>query len=92
MVKKPRWNAIRKPKSYADRLTEKERIDFIRKYGSEQQKDGLKSILKYPHRNNCYTIKEDRKMMWKDRLNKGRRMVQSIIEKKIGEHIETENT
>jgi len=86
MVKEPRWNAITKPSSYADRLTENERIEFIREYGSECQKEGMKSLLKYPHRDNCYTIREERKGMWKDRLDKGKKMVQTIIEKKIGRH------
>jgi len=88
MVKKPRWNAIRKPKKYAERLTEKERIDFIREYGSEVQKSGLKSILKYPYRDNSYTIEKEG--VWR-RTDKGRRIVQTIIEKRIGEHIEADD-
>lgn len=83
MVDEPRWNAITKPESYADRLTEKERIEFIREYGTETMKDGMKSVF------DGNKWKPKRKEMWKrdDGLDKGRRMVQTIIEKRIGEHI-----
>lgn len=58
-------------------MTEEERIDFIRKYGSEQQKAGLKAVLN----GNKYKIK--RKEMWNTRLNKGIRMVQTIVNRYV---------
>jgi len=80
MVKEPRWNAITNPEGYANRMTEKERIDFIREYGTEVMLDGLNSIFY----NRKYTpIKPE---MWR-RMGKGKRMVQTIIEKRLGIHI-----
>lgn len=76
--KEPRWNAIKDPGGYAKRMTEKERILFIREYGNETQKKGMKSIFG----NNKYTPK--RKEMWK-RMGKGVKMVRTIIEKKLEE-------
>lgn len=83
MVKEPRWNAITNPKGYANRMTEKQRIDFIREYGTETMLDGLKSIFK----NRKYM--PVRPEMWR-RMGKGKRMVQTIIEKRLGLHIKEE--
>lgn len=79
MVKEPRWNAISNPRGYARRMTEKERIDFIREYGSEQQKKFMDSVFG----RNKYEPK--RKWMWKNQLDKGRRAVETIIARRIGE-------
>lgn len=78
MVKEPRWNAISNPESYANRLTEKERIEFIREYGSEQQKDCMDAVFG----RNKYEPK--RKKLWKNQLDKGKKAVETIISKKIG--------
>lgn len=79
-LRNPYWGKISNPEGYANRMTEKERILFIREYGSEDQKRGLKAIFK------GNKFKPVRKEMWK-RIGKGKRMVQTIVEKKIGEHI-----
>jgi len=80
-MKEPRWNAIKNPKGYAERMNKRDRIDFILKYGSEVQVDGMKSILRYPHRENTYTI--ERESIW-ERTDKGRRIVENIIKRKLG--------
>lgn len=77
MVKEPKWGAIKNPLGYAKRMNEKERIDFIREYGSEQQKKGLESILD----GNKYKI--DKKLAWK-RTRKGILVVRTIVAKRIG--------
>lgn len=82
-LRNPHWSRISNPESYAKRMPEKERILFIREYGSEVQKKGMKSIFQ----GNKY--KPVREGVW-ERTDRGRRMVQTIVEKKIGEHIEVE--
>ncbi|KXB07376.1 hypothetical protein AKJ51_01400 [candidate division MSBL1 archaeon SCGC-AAA382A20] len=67
-------------------MTEKERIDFIREYGSEQQKAGLRAVL------NGNKYKAIRKEMWNIRLQKGIRMVQTILDKHNGSHIIPDNS
>ena len=65
-------------KANPNKMSEKERIDFIRDNGSEAQKAGLKAIFG----NNQY--KPKRMEMWNTRLKKGKRMVQTIVEKNNG--------
>ena len=65
-------------------MSEKERIDFIRDNGSEAQKAGLKAIFG----NNQY--KPKRINMWNTRLKKGKRMVQTIVEKSNGEYTKSD--
>lgn len=77
MVKEPRWGAIKDPLGYAKRMSEKERIDFIREYGSEQQRETLESIL------NGNKYKVDKEMSWKE-TKKGILPVRTIVAKRIG--------
>lgn len=79
-LRNPHWGKISNPEKYAKRMNEKERILFIREYGSEVQKRGMKSIF------GENKFKPERERQWK-RIDKGERMVQTIVEKKIGEHI-----
>lgn len=82
-LREPRWDKIENPAGYAKRMRVKERILFIREYGSEVQKKGLKSIFG----SNKWKPKSERKKNLWNRINRGRRMVQTIVEKRIGEHI-----
>jgi len=82
-LRNPHWRRIKNPKKYAERMPEKERILFIRKYGSEAQKDGMKSIFQG---NKWTPVREG---VW-ERTGRGKRIVQTIVEKKIGEHIEVD--
>lgn len=82
-LRNPHWGKISNPELYANRMPEKERILFIRKYGSEVQKRGIKSIFEG---NKWTPVKEG---VWK-RTKKGKRIVQTIVEKKIGEHIDVD--
>jgi len=59
-------------------MDEKEKIDFIREHGTEEQKDGLKSVFG----RNQY--KPKRKKMWKNQLKEGNRMIETILRKNNG--------
>ncbi|MFO7992462.1 MAG: hypothetical protein R6U61_09290 [Thermoplasmata archaeon] len=61
---------------YADKMSEAERIDFIREHGTESMQRGLNSVFQ----SNKY--KPIKGHMWKGRLHKGKKMVRTIIEKK----------
>lgn len=82
-LRSPHWKAIKNPEAYAKRMPEKERIKFIRKYGSELQKKGMKAIFQ----GRKYT--PVREGVW-ERTGRGKRMVQTIVEKRIGKHIEVD--
>lgn len=73
----PRWNSITDPLGYAKRLSEKERVAFIRKYGSETQKRGIDAVF------GDNKHKPKRKEMWETRLKKGVLMVRTIITKRL---------
>lgn len=60
----------------AKRMTEEERIDFIREHGTEAMKRGLDSIF------NGNKYKPARKEMWESRLKRGELMVRRIIERR----------
>lgn len=78
MIKRVYWGKITDPEGYARRMSEKDRIDFIREYGTDVMKEGLKVVFG----NNKYT--PIRKDYWEHSLQKGRRMVQTIVEKRLG--------
>jgi len=60
-------------------MNEKERIDFIRAYAEEHNKEillkGLKSLLG----RNKYKIKEDREHMWNNQFDRGKKLVKGIL-------------
>ncbi len=56
-----------------EEMSETERIEFIRRHGTDEMKAGLRSVFS----GNKYKPKRDR--MWENRLHKGKKMVKTII-------------
>lgn len=67
----------KKAKKKADSMDEEDRIDLIREEGTQEMEDGMKSIFG----SNKY--KPQKNDMWnnKSQLNKGKKMVMTIIMK-----------
>lgn len=59
----------------ADDMSERERISFIREKGTEAMKKGMEAVF------DGNKWKPKREDMWKNRLNRGKRMVRTILEK-----------
>jgi len=59
-----------------EQMTEKERITYIRKHGNQTILDGMKSIF---GRNQW---KPQKKQMWENQLDRGKKLVRGIVRKK----------
>lgn len=64
-----------KAREKAKRMSEEERIDYIREHGTCEMKNGLKAVFG----RNKYEPKREK--MWGDRLLKGVKMVTTLLEK-----------
>lgn len=64
------------PSEIAAAMSERERIEFIRKNGTEAMQDGLEAVFD----GNKY--KPVREKYWKEQLKKGRKMVRCILKKR----------
>ena len=58
-----------------EKMSEKERIKFIRDNGTESMKAGMEAVF------DGNKWKPKREDMWVNRLNRGKRMVRTILEK-----------
>ncbi len=86
-LRNPHWSKIKNPEKYAKRMSEKERILFIREYGSDVQKDGLKAIF----HGNKWKPKPNRENVWK-RTGRGWKMVRTIVKRKTGRHFKSSSS
>lgn len=59
-----------------EKMSESDRIEFIREHGTDEMKAGLRAVFS----GNKY--KPKRNKMWEDRLHKGKKMVKTIVESK----------
>ena len=59
----------------SEEMSEKERISFIRENGTESMKRGMEAVF------DENKWKPKREKMWNDRLDRGKRMVRTILEK-----------